>query len=151
MSHRRWADGYGGAIALALVVAGCTPAATTWTTSFPEAPPLAAQPTAVLRVGISFGSRLQVVPAGWDQADLTLANPSILSAPLQQTFRQTAGSTPSTQVASFVGLRPGSGYTLGVILWNAGIKVATGSQTLSLLSGTNSVTVTLSLVPPPGP
>lgn len=98
-----------------------------------------------LRVIIEVGRSAQAVPATWTKAELTLANAStaILPSALTKNIDQAGGSTIA---AVFTGLRPATGYSLTVKLYNGATLAAQGTNaSFTLSGGANSVAVTLSL------
>ncbi len=90
-------------------------------------------------------SRLQALPAAWDQAEVTLGHASLLARDQTRTASNTDGSTVSM---IFTGLRSGAGYTLTVNLYASQRLKAQGRKDgITLAVGGNSVNVSMTLAP----
>ncbi len=111
---------------------------------------------ATLSVDLQLPARsTQALPGTWDTATLRLEHASVLTDPRQKTLIKGAqivasGSTYVATAALGGGLRPQSGYTLTVDLWNGGAfssLVGEKQVTVNLVAGPNAVTVPMIVYP----
>lgn len=123
----------------ALLVAGCTslqPASLTSTNA--RGTPVDLY-SARLHVVVDPPRRVQLLPDFWDQADFTLETPKLRGVQA----KTVATATSSVQVDFLV---PPGLATVSVQLKTRGQLVATGQATASLVSGSNAVDITLSVL-----
>jgi hypothetical protein len=99
--------------------------------------------------------QLQALPASWDTAEIMLDHPTALLQPLKVTLAKGTGLLPSggskyVTATPFGTLRPKSGYTLTVDLWNGGVGgvlVGEKQQAVNLVGGVNNVVVNMTVLP----
>jgi hypothetical protein len=142
---------------LALMLAGCT--------APPAPPPIPLQLQAAsaedelparLVVAVEEAERhVQALPASWDTAEILLTHPTALTQPVALTLAKGTGLVPSgakyVTATPFGTLRPKSGYTLTVDLWNGGVGgvlVGEKQQAVNLVGGVNNVVVNMGVLPP---
>lgn len=101
------------------------------------------------------GRGLKALPASWDTATVTLTHPTALATARTTTLVKGVGLTDNgaggyVATSPFAGvLRPVSGYSLNVELWDggaAGALVASKTVGVNLTGGTNAITVALDLM-----
>lgn len=108
--------------------------------------------TTSLKVTIGTALATQAFSLDWTRAEITLSNATLLNTPLTRGVTQAGGGSISASTANFTGLRPGSGYSLTVALYDGDDEVATGTNSsISLGAGSNTVQVTVSPTATPTP
>jgi len=108
--------------------------------------------TTSLKVTIGTALTTQAFSLDWTRAELTLSNATLLNAPLTRNVTQGGGDSISASTAHFTGLRPGSGYSLVVTLYNGATEVASGTNaSITLGAGANTVQVTVTPMVSPSP